>query len=170
MWKTVEYKVGEVHGLDAPNEHAIIRFVPLMWLPGATSKEVIARMQDDETATGALADSNDAAKALDVRMEGIYAILPQLVASWTLKDPETGQAMDSPKVLMQNGDISGMRRIPTQILLDVVNKAMEYGQEDEPIVAEGPDPDEGNESAKSIPFENAIVSEPLSFREAAPIR
>lgn len=164
MWKTEEFQVGKECGLDAPNENATIRYIPLMWLPGETNKQVVARMQQDEVSVRDYPD-DQASKAMEVRMEGIYAVLPHIIARWDLKDPETGEPIPAPKEMFARGDMSVLKSLPTQILLDIINKAMDYGNaEDEPAVGYV-DPDANSGAAQVIPFVNATVSEPLSLLE-----
>lgn len=168
MWKTIKLEVGEEMELDAPNEKATVRVVPLSWLPGKINQEIMSASQADEDKIAAL-PPNDNATMMNIRMETLYSTLPHIIASWDLKDPDTGEPLDTPRAMQTKGDVSALRMLPMQLLSHIFNKAMEYGMEelDAQPPAEQQDPDAGNEAAQVIPFENANVSERPSFQEAA---
>lgn len=170
MWKTITLELGKELELDSPNEGATVKVVPMAWLPGKTNQEIMRRSQDDEIKIASIPDT-DTAATINIRMETLYATMPHFVVDWTLKDPDSGQPILSPRAMLAAGDVSMLAELPAQMLSYIFNKAMEYGMEQEDLARlepGQPDPDAGNEAAQAIPFENANVSEQPSLMVVAP--
>ena len=169
MWKTEKLELGKKYELDEPNHDFWVKVIPLMWMPGETSQGIMQHLQEEEKAVAAVKD--DDAAGMAIRLAGMYDILPHMVASWNAMD-EDGGLIPIPRVLLESGAITRIKNLPMQLLTEIVNTSISFGQEDEPVVelrADGTpieDPDAGDNAAKAIPFVNASVSEQPSFLEA----
>ena len=151
-WKSLTIELGEKYKLDAPNDKLWIKATPMMWLSGNESTSIMARLSEDEGKVAKL-ESQESEEAVKIRLDGLYAIFPKMVTSWNLKDPESEQEVPPPAKLE---DVSYIRSLPVQIIQEVCDQCINFGQEREPVVGEVPlaDPDEGDNAAKAIPFEN----------------
>lgn len=172
MWKSVRLELGKDEELDAPNDNLFIAVIPLMWLPGKTSTEIMTRLQADEEAVTKLEAEGRNTEVMDVRLEGMYAVLPHLIGAWNLKDPNTLMDIPIPSKLFAAGQIDVIRGLPMQLLTKAVNTSIEYGTKPEDLAAPvavrdsmsvvNQDPDEGDSAAQAIPFASVTASAALS--------
>jgi len=139
MWKTVVFNVGRDLQLDPPNSEATVRIVPLEWLPNRVQVELLAQISEADAAARAAAEREAYAESAAINLKMMSRVLPQLIKSWTLVDPDTGQP------LPVDGDSLGS--LPTSILTAIFSKAI------------GAD-EQRDESG--IPLVNATPSEPSS--------
>jgi len=159
MWKVVTIELGKETQLDPPNEHAVMRIVPMSWLPGKTNAEIMAFMQAseqkaNEAAAAAKAKGESPELAMmNVHMENLKTIIPMFVIDWTLIDPGTGQPFPGPREMQKAGDLSPLEDLPVQLLSKIVDLAMAYDMPDDLAPPPADDPDKGNEAAQVIPFE-----------------
>ena len=167
MWKSVTINLGQEEQLDPPNENFTVKVIPLMWLPGKVSTDIMTRLQAEEKRAEELEKEGKDAEVATMRLDGVYETLPAIVGAWNLKDPATGADIPIPAELVKNGRVDQIRSLPMQILTRIVNTSLEYGMDTtEPQAVTGGastltvvDPDEGDAAAKAIPFENASVSD-----------
>lgn len=153
-WKTVKMDLGAKYELEAPNEGLEVWVTPMLWTPGSTSSRIMARLAADEEKIKAMGEGHDA-EVVAIRSEGLFDIFPNFVDRWNLKDPTSGEPVARPRDLE---DPTYVRSIPFQIVQDICDMAISYGQpDDEPIVAEAPeftDPDGTDAVAAAIPLRN----------------
>jgi hypothetical protein len=159
-WKTISIEIGRKYDLDEPNQDLWIKAIPMMWLPGSQSTDIISRINADEAKVREIGE--DGEEAIKIRMAGLYDIFPALVASWNLKNDD--QDMPIPSKLE---DMSFVRSLPVQIIQEVCDACINYGVETEPdnavaLVAAN-DPDAGDAAAQAIPLAKDGESEPLSL-------
>jgi hypothetical protein len=165
MWKTVMHEIGQELGLSAPNEHATITMIPIMWLPDAKCQEALGVLAEYQEIFGGEApdDGQNMIESMRAVAVGARRLLPTIIHSWTFKDPETGRPLPSPREAIREGTANYDGGLPMAVLLDILGRVMDDGSEvEEAQPGDEPDPFRQIPLESETLYDNGISGEVLA--------